>query len=181
MGSRLSVFVAGLSLLAPTYAQAEPFASSSVLPAAYHVQLARGMLPSQHSQRALTNIEPLPDSVKEGIGCLVIGSAGTFLAAMAGGEEILNVIAGGGLPPTSRAVYMTGLLSVVFVSFCAVGQTMTPLYTHLMTEEEAAPPHKTIEVQRHSRNLYDAATRTEGADAPSFRASLRHSIVHGSR
>lgn len=190
MRSRLCALVAATAVLAPSVAMAQS-PSPAVRPVAYHVQMARGALPVQHVQRALPSTAQLPDSVRGSVGCLMTGTAGTAIAALAGGEEIINVVAGGGLPPTNRLVYMTGLLTVVFVSFCAVGQTMEPLYTHLMEKEEPPPPQDSIPIhRRHSNNVRDISYRaqygawpqaeTKGqAEAPaaSFRASLRHAIA----
>lgn len=181
MSSRFGALAAGIAVLSSNMAWAEPVRNSALQPVAYHVQLARTSLPTQVAQRATPAAEALPESVKGSLGCLMAGSAGTTLAALAGGEEIINVVAGGGLPPTNRLVYMTGLLTVVFVSFCAVGQTMTPLYSHLMGEEEPAP-HEPIQINRSSRrHMHEVSLRVEqpGAQtsAPSFRASLRQSIA----
>lgn len=190
MRTRTSALVAMAAMLTPTVAMAEAPASPALHPVAYHVQMARGSTPSQiAAQRAAPTTTALPDSVRGSVGCLMTGTAGTAIAALAGGEEIINVVAGGGLPPTNRLVYMTGLLTVVFVSFCAVGQTMEPLYTHLMEKETAPAPHESIQIhRRHPSTARDVSFRTEAGAWPSpalttaepqqsFRSSLRQAIA----
>ena len=70
------------------------------------------------------------DSVKQSMGCLIGGTTGTAVALLAGGRNVMNVIAGGGLVPANPAVLYIGIVGVVFASFCAIGQALTPLYLH---------------------------------------------------
>ena len=197
MGSRTSALVAVASVLASNVAMAEiPRSTATIQPVAYHVQMARTSLPTQTAQRAAPAVAPLPEQVRASVGCLITGTAGTIVAGAFGGDEILSVIAGGGLPPTNRVIYMTGLLTVVFVSFCAVGQAMEPLYTHLKERSEVPAPDETIQIhRRHPANLRDVSYRTEAGNWPrlskssikaqpqnlSFRASLRQSIAETGR
>jgi hypothetical protein len=69
-------------------------------------------------------------SLDESIGCLVGGLAGTGAALLAGGQNLVNVVAGGLVAPANPLVLYTGLVGVVFASFCAVGQALTPLYVY---------------------------------------------------
>ncbi len=68
------------------------------------------------------------DSVKQSMGCLVGGTTGTTLAMLAGGENLVNIIAGGIVPAANPLALSIGVVGVVFASFCAVGQALTPLY-----------------------------------------------------
>lgn len=70
--------------------------------------------------------EPLPDDVKNGLGCFLAGTGATATTVAAGSENIINVIAGGVVPVTSGAVLVVGVLGVVFASFCTIGQILTP-------------------------------------------------------
>lgn len=84
--------------------------------------------------------EKWSDTVRQSMGCLVTGSAGTTAALFAGGENLVNVIAGGVVSAANPVVLYVGLFGVVFASFCAVGQALTPLYIHYMEVPEPNPP-----------------------------------------
>ena len=62
----------------------------------------------------------------QSLGCLVGGTVGTGLAMAAGGVGVSNVIAGGVVPVANSLTMGTALAGVVFASFCAVGQALTP-------------------------------------------------------
>jgi hypothetical protein len=81
------------------------------------------------------------DSFKQSMGCLVGGATATAISLMAGGRNVMNVIAGGGLVPANPAVLYIGLVGVVFASFCAIGQALTPLYLHYVEGAGEAPLH----------------------------------------
>ena len=81
------------------------------------------------------------DSVKQSMGCLIGGTTATAAALLAGGRNVMNVIAGGGLVPANPAVLYIGLVGVVFASFCAIGQALTPLYLHYVEGAGEAPLH----------------------------------------
>ncbi|MBM3549335.1 MAG: hypothetical protein FJX54_20555 [Alphaproteobacteria bacterium] len=80
------------------------------------------------------------DTVKQSIGCVVGGAAGTSAAILAGGENLVNIIAGGVVVPANPVVLSIGLFGVVFASFCAVGQALTPLYIHYFEAPDPSPP-----------------------------------------
>lgn len=79
----------------------------------------------------------MDDTVKQSIGCVLGGTVGTTIALAAGGENLVNIIAGGLVAPANPLVLYTGLVGVVFASFCAIGQAMTPLYLYYF---ETPPP-----------------------------------------
>ena len=81
------------------------------------------------------------DPVKQSMGCLVGGTTGTALALLAGGRNVMNVIAGGGLVPANPGVLYIGLVGVVFASFCAIGQALTPLYLHYVAGPDVPHAH----------------------------------------
>ncbi|MEO5335726.1 MAG: hypothetical protein H7841_02360 [Magnetospirillum sp. WYHS-4] len=68
----------------------------------------------------------LSDGEKQSIGCLAAGTAGMGIAMAADGTNVINVIAGGLVFPANQAVLYISLVGVVFASFCAVGQALTP-------------------------------------------------------
>ncbi len=74
----------------------------------------------------ITRSASLNDAEKQSLGCLAVGSAGLSIALFADGVNIINVIAGGLVAPTNQLVLYTSLVGVVFASFCAVGQALTP-------------------------------------------------------
>ena len=78
------------------------------------------------------------DTVKQSMGCLISGSTGTVVALLAGGENLVNIIAGGIVAPANPMVLYVGLVGVVFTSFCAVGQALTPLYLQYFEEPQTA-------------------------------------------
>lgn len=89
----------------------------------------RRLLP-RHSEPA-PGREPAPDmsmSAKESLGCAVAGISGIAVAIAAGGENLVNVIAGGLVVPANPVVLHTSLVGVVFASFCVVGLALTRLY-----------------------------------------------------
>ena len=83
---------------------------------------------------ASKNPEEWSDTVRQSMGCLVSGTGGTIAAMIAGGENLVNVIAGGVVSASNPVVLYTGLFGVVFASFCAIGQALTPLYIQYFTE-----------------------------------------------
>jgi hypothetical protein len=72
------------------------------------------------------------------LGCLVGGSVGMGAALAIGGINISNLIAGGIVPAANPAALYASLFGVVFATFCAVGQAMTPVavYTYRRYVEE---------------------------------------------
>lgn len=95
---------------------------------------ARPMPDHQTSQMMTTPMLPdadnMPDDVKSAWGCLIGGTVGTGIALAVNAENLINVVAGGIVAPSSPAVLAIGLAGVVFGTFCTLGQAFTPLYTH---------------------------------------------------
>jgi hypothetical protein len=60
------------------------------------------------------------------LGCIVGGVTGTGLSVGAGGLNVINLIAGGIVPASNPIAAYLALGGVVFASFCAVGQALTP-------------------------------------------------------
>ncbi len=81
----------------------------------------------------------LSPEVQQSLGCAIAGAGGTAAALAAGGENLVNIIAGGVVAPQNRAVLYIGLAGVVFASFCAIGQALTPLYLYAVTTPEPPP------------------------------------------
>lgn len=69
----------------------------------------------------------MPNDVRQAWACVVGGTAGTASAVAAGAENLVNVVAGGVVAPSNRAVLIVGLTGVVFTTFCTFGQQLLPL------------------------------------------------------
>ena len=66
------------------------------------------------------------DAEKQSIGCIIGGSGGLATAVGVGGTNVVNLIAGGIVSPLNPAAAYLALSGVVFASFCAIGQALTP-------------------------------------------------------
>lgn len=133
--------LSGLLLMLAQPAGAQEYYARTALSAGDRIVL-QDPLPPVLRARYLLAVEAaeaaeLPGEVKQSIGCLVTGSIGTVGAVVAGGENLVNIIAGGVVAPQNRAVLYIGIVGVVFASFCAIGQALTPLYLHMV--EPASP------------------------------------------
>jgi hypothetical protein len=83
----------------------------------------------------------------QSVACLVTGGAATLAALSFGWQNVTNLISGGIVPAAGPGAVALGLFGVVFTSFCAIGQALTPLYLDLVDGvppqppgEEAVPP-----------------------------------------
>lgn len=69
-------------------------------------------------------------SEQASVGCFVGGTTGAVGAYLLGGENLVNLIAGGLVPAAGPALYVA-LGGVVFASFCAIGQAVTPVIVYV--------------------------------------------------
>jgi len=76
--------------------------------------------------KPLTLHRTFSDEELHSIGCLVGGTIGTGAAVAAGGVDVVNIIAGGVVPVSNPLALGIAMAGVVFASFCAVGQALTP-------------------------------------------------------
>ena len=82
-------------------------------------------------------------AVVQALGCLIAGSVGTGIAGLAGINNVVNVMAGGQVIASSNLALYTAVAGVIFGTFCAVGQALTPLYLVVSrTVPPPAPPPK---------------------------------------
>ena len=75
--------------------------------------------------------------VRQSLGCLATGTAGTLLALGVGAENLVNMISGGVVLPVNSGALAVGIAGVVFAGFCTIGESLTPGVLHLM--EHSAP------------------------------------------
>ena len=122
--------------------------------------------PSTASGNGSSESVEFGESERGSLGCLVGGVAGTAGALLVGGENIINLIAGGLVVPSSPAALYASLFGVVFASFCAVGQAMTPAVVYAYRRyfedgESALPmsappaPREPAILGRHQKTVYD--------------------------
>jgi hypothetical protein len=81
--------------------------------------------------------------VQQGLGCVLVGTAGTAAALGASSLNVVQHIAGGLVAPANPAVLALGLAGVVFASYCSVGAALTPLYLYLTGNSPAESPSAT--------------------------------------
>ena len=82
-------------------------------------------------------------AVVQALGCLIAGTVGTGIAGLAGINNVVNVMAGGQVIASSNLALYTAVAGVIFGTFCAVGQALTPLYLVVSrTVPPPAPPPK---------------------------------------
>jgi hypothetical protein len=109
----------------------------------------------------------LPDGrmsleTRQSVGCLLLGTAMTGASALAGAENLINIIGGGVVQPRSQSIVFLGTLGITFGTFCAVGAALTPLWDDLT----GAPQGQGADASAASR----PATAVEAPRAPPTRA-----------
>ena len=77
------------------------------------------------------------------MACLITGSAATLAALSLGWENVTNLISGGVVAGAGTGAAALGLFGVVFLSFCTIGQALTPLYMDLRGSGAPALPEGT--------------------------------------
>jgi hypothetical protein len=92
---------------------------------------AQPILPAQAPAPDLSTPENgLSDDVKEAIGCAAVGSVATVAAVAVGGQNLVNIIAGGVVAPANPGVLYLGLVGVIFAAFCGIAKNLMPIYLH---------------------------------------------------
>jgi hypothetical protein len=96
-------------------------------------------LPSSGPAHEPTDAE-MAFQTAQSVACVVTGGVATAAALGLGWQNVTNLISGGGaVPAAGPGVVALGLFGVVFTSFCAIGQALTPLYLDFMAPLEPAP------------------------------------------
>ena len=153
LSAMLLVFCADLALAAePT----SPWLYLSIAPD--QVVNARSAEPDASPDLALSNLigqlPRAPDQVApeagashheliaQSVACLAVGGLASAATLMVGWQNVTNLISGGGsVPGATPSVVALGVFGVVFTSFCAIGQALTPLYLHYFPEPPAPAPN----------------------------------------
>ncbi len=123
------------------------------------------LAPLQHemvlvSQASASDGEPrTPPHVVQAYACLIGGTTAMAAAFAAGAENLVNTIAGGIVPTQNQGVLILGVAGIVFASFCAVGQALTPVYLYYT---EPLPIERAADTRRgpQSRPAAHAAAAT---------------------
>ena len=99
--------------------------------------------PRNALQPASVRLPPLADDMPanndemsflttQSVACLVTGGTATLAALGFGWQNVTNLISGGVVPAAGPGAVALGLFGVVFTSFCAIGQALTPLYLDIV-------------------------------------------------
>jgi hypothetical protein len=171
---RLTAFVSYALLSSVTSASAQR--ASSIDASGLQTLVARSTSHAVYVERAVIQ-RPTPNALPNGeegisdestnpavahaLGCLIVGSVGTGIAAMAGTKNVVNIIAGGHVVPASQLALYTAVVGVLFGTFCAVGQALTPLYLHVVrSSPPPAPPPPLPRRQLEQKVRWDVGGRT---------------------
>jgi hypothetical protein len=159
---RMMIAIVLVATCGPGFAQElrPSIRTSAFAPRAEPLVLARSYGPgfSDSAPGAADATGEWNDTVKQSLGCLIGGVTGTGVALLAGGGNVMNVIAGGGLLPSNPLVLYTGIVGVVFASFCAIGQALTPLYLYHFPGP-VEPPRQISPSAGNARLLVPASSR----------------------
>jgi hypothetical protein len=152
-GVRVATIAAGLLMLsAPSVRAADPWPHLSIpqpTTAAPRVAATAAIVPvAMHLPRSpygpIANTAERPYRTAESMACLVTGSAATLAALGLGWENVTNLISGGLVAGAGAGAAALGLFGVVFLSFCTIGQALTPLYLEVLgsapSSAGTAPP-----------------------------------------
>lgn len=113
-------------------------ASSVLAPAQHNVVLASQATASDPAPRT-------PPQVVQAYACLIGGTTSMAVAFAAGAENLVNTIAGGVVPTHNQGVLILGVAGIVFASFCALGQALTPVYLYYT---EPLPTERAADTRR---------------------------------
>lgn len=71
-------------------------------------------------------IDDMSEAELQGAGCILSGTAGMVVAYGVGANEVVMVVAGGVLTPSTPLIMGVVMLSTIFTSGCAVGAIAAP-------------------------------------------------------
>ena len=76
-------------------------------------------------------LEPMNSSERQGYACLIGGGAALGIAALAGANESVLIIAGGSMLPSSPVLLWSALTGTLFASVCAATAVAVPAMIRL--------------------------------------------------
>lgn len=118
-----------------------------------------------------------PDDVRQAWACVAGGSVGTAAAVAAGAENLVNVVAGGVVAPSNRAVMIVGLTGVVFTTFCTLGQQLLPLVEYYAPWGATPAPASSETAGAGGNGLPERAPLTSSYESAKFPAVLVDEIA----
>lgn len=128
----------------PLWEMTEPMTATLAVERLYPVKsYGPSGSPSSNGNNSSSGEPEFGDSEQGSLGCILGGTLGTAGALLIGGENIINLIAGGLVPVSSPAALYAAMGGVVFASFCAVGQAMTPMALYLYRRYVSEPERVT--------------------------------------
>jgi len=89
----------------------------------------------------------MSDEVTASVACTLTGGTASAAAVLLGAENFINVVAGGVVAPANAAILALGVIGVVFVNFCQIGKSLTPLYLYYTQDTQPTPETKAAAVE----------------------------------
>lgn len=114
-------------------------------------------------------------SYAQAIGCISTATLATGATLLSGPGNVMSLLTGGKLLVPDGTTFSVGLLGIVFVSFCSIGQALTPLYIEVLysgAPPEPAPPREPLPGPR-ARTIPVGVATEIAADDFSVPASWR--------
>ena len=127
-------------------------------------------LPNRRTEGAAPNTDTGVTEYDLSLGCIVGGVTGTGLSISAGGLNVINLIAGGLVTAANPTAAYIALGGVVFASFCAVCQALTP--AAMATYQYFIPPRRPIPLAPSDARYCQASITLGASDA-----GLRHQLA----
>jgi len=158
-------------MLAPVVAAAQEASGLRSLRDRALVTVAGGAAPAHPVVPASAVFPPeiearTPPHLQQAYGCLIGGTTSMVVAFAAGAENLVNTIAGGAVPMQNTGVLLLGVTGIVFASFCALGEAVTPIYVYYTEPAPAVHAATPARAGLHSgvlgRSAVAAAQRIDG-------------------
>ena len=113
----LSVLAATLFMAGPVWAATGQMAGTTVVAEAPAIPEASDQVPA---------IRPMTDGEKAAAGCIISGTAAMTAAYAVGPSELIMLVVGGLIVPSSSEVLFIGLMSTMASMACGAGAAITP-------------------------------------------------------
>lgn len=135
--------------IAPARQPEPPTSAAAWSPASFHLPPPADDAPAGDAELSFLTTQS--------VACLITGGTATVAAVAFGWQNVTNLISGGVVPAAGPGAVALGLFGVVFTSFCAIGQALTPLYLDFVNGELSparaapGPPPRPPEVEQMVR------------------------------